>query len=457
VTTGKFIASLFGRLYIGNINDSADVDSNSKIIISGFDDNGVPTPHIFPSELFFYVGGSDKYGAITGMATLNGELIIFKRNATYKFTPAGGRSVTDTALSDLQAFSLVQMDENIGCVAAGTIRTVGNSLIFLSEYGVYAFNGASFQYIGGPIEQDLKNVNFTRKELAQGVFHSAENEYWLSLSSDGSNHNDVCFVYDISNQRWYPPYTNMLANVLSNFKQGEEEKILSGDHQGYLYELDKGTSDGVEIGFNVIPTTIQNSGTILNFADGSFPIAGDGLLGLNVLVTDGPGVDDQTIRMIVDATGSQITVTPQYGTGVTTATTFSIGGIDSFFRTKDFAVQSPDLDKLHRAVTVRAQRFGDFNFKMNYILDFNEFSRAGTATISQFNSNTLTWDVTQTSWDNSKWGPAKNKINNVSLRFLPTQPLVGKYFALRFSNKFANQPYEVFNVDIVAKVVGRRT
>ena len=80
VVSGKFIASLFGRLYIANINDKSDVDASSKVVLSHFDVNGVPTPHVFPEELFFYVGGSDRYGPITGMASLNGELIIFKQS-----------------------------------------------------------------------------------------------------------------------------------------------------------------------------------------------------------------------------------------------------------------------------------------------------------------------------------------------------------------------------------------
>lgn len=756
VAVGKFIVSLYNRLYIANINDTSDVDSNVKVIISGFDTDGVPTPHVFPPELFFYVGGSDPFGEVTGLAVLGGDLIIFKRRATYKFTPGSGRLI-DTS-------SLVQMDQNIGCVAPGSIATVGNSVVFLSEYGVYAFNGNNFQYIGGPIEQDLNNVNFNRKQTSRGIYHKAKAQYWLSVSSESSGFNDVVFVYDLTRQIWYPPYRNMKANVLSNFRAGNQEKILAGDHQGYLYELDKGTADGHELGktaqvddvggfVNPVWTervetitnndmkdvayngtnlyvAVGNKGLIYTSADGLtwtgptlkfgasdlmqsvafggalwvsvgnggiiytspdgatwtsrvnpmtgtiYDVAYDGsglwcVVGTNNEIATSPDgttwtartsdftAGAQGLRVAHDQTGTWVvgdliagelqtstdgttwvlrtsgligsvggiaygngtwvaianyyapdaqlaystdsgvtwttnefkyngdqvqrlafdgtttfyavgdngqvatstdgisfimrhsgfidqqlngiaidpgvllvvtgveppapngvilsapdvnnatyvtlkgdalnltdgiegyagtTVKVVEGTGendtypvvlsytdtsatrfevATTFTAvtfdsssyFALGGIDAHYRTKDYSLGNEDLDKLYRGVTVRAKQFGNFNFNINYIVDFNDLSNAGTATITQFNENYVTWDVTNsnTYWDVGKWGPAKTKITNKGLRFLSNQTLVGKHLAIRFANDGANEPFEIFSLDMLVKEMGRRT
>jgi hypothetical protein len=391
VQVAKHIASLKGRIYLGNIKDSNDVDSQSKYIMSGFFD-GSPTPHIFPPDLVIYAGGSDRYGQITGLVALNGLLIIFKRNTIYTMNPGGGTSVsTDLdALSLVHQFSQEQLDENIGCIAPSSIATIGNSVIFLSEHGVFSFDGKKLIYIGQAIEQDLKQINYNRKKLAAGVFYRAKNQYWLSLASDGSSFNDMVFVYDVTYNKWYPPYDGMRGDILSNFELSDKDRILSGDHLGYIYELDNGTADGKNVGLNFSPTTISNSSTVLNIADSqSLDTSGDGYLGVNVLANDAVGTDGEH-RIITDATATQITVSPGFKS-VTTATVFSIGGIRNHFKTKDFSFDSPDMDKLYRELGVRFKQYGDINVKTNYIIDFNELSNAGTATISQYNSNFLTW------------------------------------------------------------------
>lgn len=458
VQSGKFIASLFGRIYIANINDVSDVDSTSKIILSSFDSAGVPTPQIFSSELFFYVGGSDKYGGITGLAVLNGELIIFKRNATYKFTPAAGRQLSDSDIADLHSYSLNQMDENVGCIAPGSITTVGNTVLFLSEYGLYMFNGSQFKYIGGPIEQDLKNINFSLKEKAYGVFNRSKNQYWLSIAEQSVNHNNVVFVYDIPNDRFFPPYTNMRCDVMSQFENVYgEDNILCGDHQGYLYQLDRGTADGVEIGQNIVATTITSSGTVLNFDSSGITHGGDGLRGLSIWTVDSRGIVDSNNRIITDCTNTQITVSPGFGSAITTANTFILAGIDSYIRTKDYAIESPDVDKLYRQVTVRAKQLGSIDYNLNYIIDFREASRVGSAAISQLNLDYITFGVCTTFETCGAWGPAPTKLLTKNLRVFDTQPLVGKYFGLKFYNNNANEPFEIYGFDIVAKVVGRRS
>jgi hypothetical protein len=164
-----------------------------------------------------------------------------------------------------------------------------------------------------------------------------------------------------------------------------------------------------------------------------------------------------TIMALKPGKNNTITVIPPLTEDITTDTTLSLAGIDAHFRTKDFAIENPDLDKLYRQVSVRSKQLGDFNYKMNYIIDFREFSQAGSATVNQLNQKYITFGVDSTFETSAAWGPAPTKINAINLRTFYTQPLVGKFLALDFYNKQANQPFEIFGFDIVARPVGRRS
>jgi len=454
VAPARFITQLNNRIYLANIDDVLDVDSNTKILISGFSTTGKPTPHIFPPELVFYTGGSDRYGAITGIAVLQGELVIFKRNATYKFIPGAG-TLIDTS-------SLIQMDENIGCIAPGTIATVGNFILFLSENGVYAFNGNTFEYISLPIEKDLNNVNHERITLSYGAYHRSKNQYWLSVSSPGSPFNDKVFVFDLTLKIWNTPYTGLKANIISPIRINDKDTLLSGDHQGYMYELDKGESDGLGTGFNFLVAGVSACGISFDVTtlDG-FSASGDGLAGITIRALDGCGAGEE--RVIVSNTTQSFSVDRAW-TSVNCNTSFTVGAIDGSWRSRDFSNGLPDIDKLYRRVNVRALQLGSYNFKTNYFVDFNDVSLAATATIDQHDDRYITLTHTGSvvaggsgSLDNGLLGPAKKKINTISLRFIDTQPLTGKYFALEFSNCRANEPFEIIGFDIISKRIGRRT
>lgn len=453
VQIAHYIASVIGRVYLGSIEDSTDIDSRSKLIISDFTSEGNPAPHIYPAELFDYAGGSDQYGKITGMAVINSNLMVFKRNTMYKYM-YGGSTVDAESLSVLHDFSKLQVDQNIGCVAPKSIATVGNAVVFLGELGVYLYDGSTIQYIGLPIEPDLKNINNTRKAYASGVFYRRKNQYWLSIASQGSIYNDTIFIYDFSRGVWMPPRTNVKADILSTTRVNEEDRIVAGDHLGYLYLMDEGTADGQYKGLNRVATTINANLKTLNFPSSTFTVAGDGLYGLGVKVAEGQGIDDKKIHTIVDSTGSQLTVDTEFPSTVSTGTIFIVLPVPAYYKTNDFDFQTSDVLKMFKQINVKAKPLGKYNTVVNYIIDFNEISNAGTATIYYYNSSITNWDNDK--WDVAKWGPAKNVTDNKELRFMTNQDLVGEHFALRFYNDRANEPFEINGFEIVTKKIGRQ-
>lgn len=442
VPVAKFIATLQNRLYALNIEDNTDIDSKVKVMVSTFDENtGVTRPQRFNQS--FYVGGSDKYGEITGHAILNDQLIIFKKRATYKFIPGSGRLI-DTA-------GLIQMDESIGCIAPGSIATIGNVVLFLSQNGMYAFDGGNFVKISDPINKDMENVNKSILKFSVGMYNHNKNQYWLALPTPSSNHNDKVLVYNIDRKVWHPPYENINAYSIAMYREenNDDPIIIFGDHQGYLYKGDIGSADGLAVGYKGFIDTV--AGISYTDDDANFEITGDGLAGFNMILVDRAGTDRS--KLIASNTSKTITLASAFDTAPTSADRYVICSIDSNYRTKDFDFGFADVDKKFRQVTVRASEQGDVDLKMQYIIDFKILSRAGSATMDLI-ADGLVWDVGV--WDAEYWDGSDNVINKVNLRPLNTQGLIGKYLALRFANSYPNQPWEIFGFDILLKQVGRR-
>jgi hypothetical protein len=476
--------------------------------------------------------------------------------------------------------------------------------------------------------------------MATGIYNKKKNQYWLSMTGKDSDYNNIMFVYDFNLKIWFAPYDDMRCDVMSSYRDSNEEKIICGDKWGYLYEMDKGTANGVERGYVLRKgqpdgytyyDPIENLVFLASSAP-MFTTIGDKLRGISVYsqINDKNEVAHLTTWNSVYRFFQLDRVLP----GLDEASAdILVAPIMSYYKSKDYDIGAPDLDKMFRSVNVKAKQFGNFNFNMNYIIDFKEISKAGSASISQFNykyllfdqnsqtnayigtvshqsnpntinlsesnnlptagsglvghtvqinfpsrrvttsittatnnavtiaagayvntstyysifgpcgvtfcgtietvsvcattlqlsagtdlgtasknyswgitlyqpgethyrvisantTNTIQYDVSGTNtsmtfghdssvdtiqvikswtidsqtaiepfagcWGVGQWGPAPTKINAISLRFMEEQPLVGKFFALKFYNDNPNEPWEIFGIDIVAKTMGRR-
>ncbi|RPI56126.1 MAG: hypothetical protein EHM49_01010 [Deltaproteobacteria bacterium] len=285
-------------------------------------------------------------------------------------------------------FSLQQVNENIGCIAPKTIVSLGDMVLFLSALGVYAYDGENLVYLSKPIERDLKDVNHLYMEYACAGYDRGKNQYWLAVPSKGKNYNDTVFVYDFFLKAWMPPYTDMNCDIISGFEEGGQEKILCGSSDGYLYRLNHGKNNGMEVGYNIVPSSLVGSDVVAFYDSQSIYTEGDGLLGLPVRALDVSGGDGLT-RIITAATATQITVSPPWGSSVNSNTTMCLLGIDSYIRTKDYALGSPDQLKLFRQFSPRLLQSGKFDVKVNAIIDINDLSQAMSADVSVYDPSII--------------------------------------------------------------------
>lgn len=130
----------------------------------------------------------------------NGQLIAFKEKGIGIINNAGSFST----VADL---TLQFIDNDVGCISADSITTIGADIFFLSRGGVYTLKQTSEQNVqlvdvslSDPIRGLEQRVNWERAGNAQGVLF--DNYYLLALPIDGSELNNAIFAYDLLLRKW---------------------------------------------------------------------------------------------------------------------------------------------------------------------------------------------------------------------------------------------------------------
>lgn len=112
---------------------------------------------IFPGDFFLTCNSQDP---IVGLIVYNDRVVVFNRNSF-------GQILGTTA----DSFRYSQVPGSIGCVDNRSIqvRTIRGvpTLIWLSDKGVYGFNGSTVEYLSDDIE-DLVNVNIQQAAYSSG-------------------------------------------------------------------------------------------------------------------------------------------------------------------------------------------------------------------------------------------------------------------------------------------------
>ena len=436
----KFVIAHKNRIYLANITDPTDVDSVVRIDVSGFGGDGAPDPHVFADS--FFVGGSDRGGPIKNLKTLNDQIIIYKRNSIFKFTPGVGR-ILDTS-------TLQEMEANVGLFAENSLVDAGNFHIFLSEKGVFAFDGVNIRKLSKDVDDDIfQNSNRGKLMLAKATFDKQRNQYKLYYPFSGSTQNNRGLIFDLDINAWQPPVTGRRINFASTFDDSDGiERTLLGDYSGFVYQDDTGNNDGAETGFNGMPTA--GSLTSLSDSTQSFPTDGDGLAGVLIKIISGTGIGQE--RVISSNTEFTVIV-PQWDTPPDTTSEYTIGAIDANWKSKDYELGNHDIVKLFRHIRTRTREEGNQNLTLEYIIDFRNIQGATSVLLSQLGPG-LTWGTS--TWGSARWGKQPTITNKVSLRNTALQRTNGTHIALRFSNRRANETFLISGYDIESKRIGKR-
>lgn len=428
------------RIYAISIVDATDADASVRVYRTGFGVDGNADPHRFTEN--FYVGGSSKDGPIQNAGVLNDQIVFYKRNSIWKFNPSSG-DVGD----------LYQLQDSIGLIAPYSLANCGDFHMFLSDRGVYAFDGNNLILVSDKIDNEfIINSNQSQLQYAKAVFDFQRSQYILYFPTTGSTRNDRAIVYDTrpSMKFWQPPITGRRVSYISTFlDSNSKRRVLYGDYRGFLFEDDTGSNDGLSTGFN----GTVSSATINTMTDttASFPTTGQGLSGMLLKIIDGTGVEQE--RTIASNTATTLTLESSFSAVPDTTSLYTIAAIDSYWRSKDYDFGAADITKLFRHISARVKEVGNITLNMHYIVNFKSLAAATLAQILQY-VNGFAWGLG--TWDSSRWGGVDVIRKKISLVSTASQSTSGTHLALRFSNRRANETFKMSGYDMEIKALGKR-
>jgi hypothetical protein len=178
-------------------------------------------PEMFPERFSMDIGDSDG-GPITGMRATKNALVVFKSRGIYliKGDPRKG-------------FYAETLNRDIGCWAPNSLAEIpGLGLVFLSENGIHLLEGA-LENTGTPtaviqlsteIPDQMELINTSASVKAIGAVYLKDNEYWLSVPTQGSRKNNTLLVYHYLVGSW---------SIRKDYPISCATQ--SNDHRGYLF------------------------------------------------------------------------------------------------------------------------------------------------------------------------------------------------------------------------------
>lgn len=212
--TGKFLAFHKGRLFIAGQSDP------TKLSWSDFADYDT-----WSSTGFVFVPQSKTGDPITGLHVFQDNLIIFTRDTKYVLYG-----------DDPGNFVLRQSSGKKGATCQAVIKSDPNYIYFLSDDGVYRYNGSQDELMSDPIQPELSNIADPTK--CSAVYQG--NYYRLYYPQIGATTNDSCILWDTLNKFWL---RDSGTYVDKPFVDEDSELIEGSSRVGAVYRGEQAYSD----------------------------------------------------------------------------------------------------------------------------------------------------------------------------------------------------------------------
>lgn len=223
-----------GRLWLG-----AEPGTGSRIRYSA-----VSNPASYATNDFLDISINDGEDIQTLMVVQN-QLFVAKR--TQLFVVMGDSSTTYGWFRRTKP----------GVIAPDSVQVIDNIAYFLSDDGVYAFDGVRARKVSWELdplfEQASPGVNLSRLQYAQSAYFPMLRQYWLLVSSAGSSTLDtvyvghIGFMYKDEADRLHLPFTkfpSFAMNALGVILDANEiYRLMSGDANGKVFQQDDGSLD----------------------------------------------------------------------------------------------------------------------------------------------------------------------------------------------------------------------
>lgn len=210
----KYLAFHKNRLWFVNLSDP------TKLVFSELSDY-----QTYLSTNFIYAPAPKSGDPIMGITVFQDNLIVFTR--TTKYVLYG---------DDPGNFVLRQSSGKKGAVAQATIKNDPNYVYFLSDDGVYRYNGSSDELMSDSIQTEIDNIEDKTKCAA--IVHN--NYYKLYYPATGSTVNNACILWDTLNNFWLRDSGTYIDKPFLN----EDNELVEGSSVvGAVYHADQAYSD----------------------------------------------------------------------------------------------------------------------------------------------------------------------------------------------------------------------
>lgn len=171
----------------------------------------------------------------TGLYSLNNTLYVFQRRAIWRIY---GNSPAN--------FELRNVTNEIGMIDKRTLVEWGDLLVFLSDKGVYLFDGSNLKNVS---ENMVNNQINTWANKTSPVATLWGNTYLLAYTPASGAYNSEALYFDLQDQVW-GKIENMYANTFVRWDGGTDtgQVYFGSSNQGVSYLWDTGGhDDGYEI------------------------------------------------------------------------------------------------------------------------------------------------------------------------------------------------------------------
>ncbi len=200
-------------------------------------------------------------GSITGIVSYDDKLIVFCERSWHII-------YGDSPYSDVNQFSLIDMDTNVGCISDRTLTVCDGKLFWIDrDLSVYRYNGSYVYRISEPNSTStytqyggIRNIGI-RNVRAKKIVMSGYGNYLYILCELGlptvenNGNNDTLLVYDISQKKWWAEdgaFSNIIKwdTDVNNPQYRETDYLIGSKYNGDIVILNMYKNSGEDLLFN---------------------------------------------------------------------------------------------------------------------------------------------------------------------------------------------------------------
>lgn len=182
----------------------------------------------FGSTSFLYIPAPKTADVVVGMIPFQDGLVFLTRNTKYILTG-----------SDLTSFTLREATAKKGCVGIGAFATDDNYIYFVSDDGVYRFNGGTDQLLSQKVDPIL-DATATKEDINVVIQQNLVRIYYTPT---GQTEQHNCLIFDSTYTQWLHDTGVYVSRANRWVSQTDDGEFLVGNSRvGALYYAEDRTS-----------------------------------------------------------------------------------------------------------------------------------------------------------------------------------------------------------------------